>query len=172
MSSWFLALRVARNDGRAKRHPGRVHEAAPSSFTQCGPRDALTNATDVSRNDSRGAVTVVVVDDHAGFRAALEAALRATDGVVVGSAGDGEQAIAMVARLDPDVVVMDLVMPGLSGVQATRRVCANRRRPAVVALSGSRELMRDAVAAGAAACVLKDADPVHLIAAIRAAAAT
>lgn len=65
---------------------------------------------------------------------------------------------------------MDLAMPGMSGVEATRRLMAQRQPPAVVALSGSRELMRAAVAAGARSTVLKDADLADLLATIRLAA--
>jgi len=77
----------------------------------------------------------------------------------------------MIARLHPDVVVMDLAMAGMSGVEATRRVMTQRRPPAVVALSGSRELMRDAIAAGAGQALLKEADLTELLAAIRLVAA-
>lgn len=115
-------------------------------------------------------VTVVVVDDHAGFRAALKMALEANGVRVVGSADGGEAAIAMVGELEPDVVVMDLAMPGMNGVQATRAIVARPRPPAVIALSGSRELMREAVAAGARLTVLKDADPLQLISAVRSVA--
>jgi DNA-binding NarL/FixJ family response regulator len=114
-------------------------------------------------------VRVIVVDDHVGFRSALEAALRATaDLRVVGSAGSAQEAVALAARLDPDVVVMDLAMPGVNGVEATRRLLAGPHPPPVIALSGSRALMREAVAAGAALTLLKDADPADLIAGIRA----
>jgi DNA-binding NarL/FixJ family response regulator len=113
-------------------------------------------------------VRVIVVDDHDGFRAALEAVLRATvDLRVVGSASNAQEAIALAARLVPDVVVMDLVMPGVNGVEATRRLRCSPRPPPVIALSGSRALMREAVAAGAALTFLKDADPADLIAGIR-----
>jgi DNA-binding NarL/FixJ family response regulator len=114
-------------------------------------------------------VRVIVVDDHDGFRAALESVLRATaDLRVVGSASNGREAIAMAARLVPDVVVMDLAMPGVDGVEATRQMQCSPRPPPVIALSGSRALMREAVAAGAALTLLKDADPAELIAGIRA----
>ena len=63
-----------------------------------------------------------------------------------------------------------LTMPGVDGVEATRRVRAQQRPPAVVALSGSRELIRDAVAAGAAFTLLKDEDPHRLLEVIEAAA--
>ncbi len=116
-------------------------------------------------------ITVLVVDDHPRVRRALESALRRAAGLVlVGSARNGEEAIRLASRLRPRVVVMDLAMPGITGVEATRRLMAQREPPAVVALSGSRELMRAAVAAGACSTVLKDADLAELLATIRLAA--
>jgi DNA-binding NarL/FixJ family response regulator len=116
-------------------------------------------------------ITVLLADDHPGFRAALERLVRSTaDLVLVGSARGGEEAVALAARLLPQVVVMDLAMPGVSGVDATRRVRGQLRPPAVVALSGSRELSRDAIAAGAAFSLLKEVHPDELLAVIRASA--
>jgi DNA-binding NarL/FixJ family response regulator len=117
-------------------------------------------------------ITVLVVDDHPGFRHALERALRRSSGLrLVGSACSGEEAIAMSARLEPRVVVMDLAMPGMSGVEATRRLMHQPSPPAVVALSGSRELMRDAMAAGACRALLKEGDLSELLTTIRLVAA-
>ena len=122
--------------------------------------------------DGRDGITVLVVDDHPGFRRALEHALRRAPGLrLVGCARDGEEAIAMSARLEPRVVVMDLAMPGVSGVEATRRLMHQPRPPAVGALSGSRELMRDAIAAGACRALLKEGDLTELLTTIRLAAA-
>jgi DNA-binding NarL/FixJ family response regulator len=113
-------------------------------------------------------VTVLVVDDHPGFRHAIETALRRAPGLsLVGSACNGEEAVRMSARMHPRVVVMDLAMPGVSGVEATRRLMAQPRPPAVVALSGSRELMREAIAAGAREALLKEAGLTELLRAIR-----
>ena len=104
-------------------------------------------------------ITVLIADDHPGFRHALETALRRAPGLtLVGCAHDGEEAVLMTVELRPRVVVMDLAMPGMSGVDATRRL---------VALSGSRELMRDAIAAGASSTLLKEADLSELLASIR-----
>ena len=117
------------------------------------------------------AITVLVVDDHPRVRAALERALRSTPGLrLVGSACNGEEAVLMSGRLHPHVVVMDLAMPGISGVEATRRLMAGPEPPAVVALSGSRELMREAIAAGARGTLLKEADLTELLTTIRLAA--
>jgi DNA-binding NarL/FixJ family response regulator len=135
------------------------------------PDGPASGARDV-RADGRDAITVLVVDDHPGFRRALERALRRSPGLrLVGSARSGDEAIAMSARLEPRVVVMDLAMPGMSGVEATRRLMEQLDAPAVVALSGSRELMRDAIAAGACRALLKEGDLTELLTTIRLAAA-
>jgi DNA-binding NarL/FixJ family response regulator len=126
----------------------------------------------VPTSDPREAIPVLVVDDHPGFRRALETALRRAAGLrLVGSASSGEEALILSAQLQPRVVVMDLAMPGMTGVDATRRLMARPEPPAVVALSGSRELMRDAVAAGARGTLLKEADLTELLATIRLVAA-
>jgi DNA-binding NarL/FixJ family response regulator len=115
--------------------------------------------------------TVMVVDDHPGVRCALESLIRnSADLLLVGSARDGAEAVRLAGQLRPEVVVMDLALPGVNGVEATRRVRAQNCPPAVVALSGSRELVRDALAAGAAFTVLKDEDPRELLKVIRTAA--
>src|SRR5215472_10479054 len=99
---------------------------------------------DVLVGQEAASITVLIADDHPGFRRALETALGRAPGLtVVGSAHDGEEAVLMTLKLRPRVVVMDLAMPGMSGVEATRRLMEQREPPAVVALSGSRELMRD-----------------------------
>jgi DNA-binding NarL/FixJ family response regulator len=115
--------------------------------------------------------TVLIADGHDGFRAALETLLgTAPDLTVVGDARDGQEALALAGRLQPRVVVMELAMPGVNGVEATRRICSWRSPPAVVVLSGSRELIAEAIAAGAAYTILKDEDPAHMLEVIRAAA--
>jgi DNA-binding NarL/FixJ family response regulator len=117
------------------------------------------------------AITVLVVDDHPGVRAAIEALIARTSGLrVVGSVSTGASAIERARRLKPTVVIMDLGMPDINGVEATRAIRLSDGAPAVVAFSGSRELWREARAAGAADTLLKDEDPDRLLEAIRAAA--
>lgn len=112
---------------------------------------------------------MLVVDDHPGFRCALERLLGRAGGLeVVGCASDGAEAVDLAARLRPDVVIMDLAMPVLSGVDATRRIRAAQQPPVVIALSGSRAMWREARAAGAACTILKDEDPEQLVATVRA----
>ena len=140
---------------------------APADRAASGSRPA-----DVPEPEPPETIPVLVVDDHPGFRRALERALDRAPGLrLVGAASNGEEALRMSAQLRPRVVVMDLAMPGMTGVDATRRLMAGREPPAVVALSGSRELMRDAVAAGARGTLLKEADLTELLATIRLVAA-
>ncbi|MEH3089830.1 MAG: response regulator transcription factor [Microbacterium arborescens] len=119
--------------------------------------------------------TVVLVDDHAvmraGFRMILEAA---GDIVVVGEAGDGAQAVEAVARLRPDVVFMDVQMPVLDGLEATRRIVAEPRNTSavvVVTTFDRDDYLFEALRAGASGFLLKNAGPEELTAAVRVAAA-
>jgi len=118
------------------------------------------------------AVRVLVVDDQALFREALVALLGAQPQVqVVGEAADGQQALEAVERLDPDVVLMDLRMPVLGGVSATRRLRAERPGVRVVALTtfdGDDEVF-PALQAGAVGYLLKDCTTRQLLDAVLAA---
>ncbi len=114
---------------------------------------------------------LLVVDDHAGVRTALEALVAGTEDLkLVGTATHGQEAIELARRLRPTVIVMDLAMPGIDGVEAIRRICALQPAPAVVVFSGSRERWREARAAGVTHTLLKDEDPQRLLESIRAAA--
>lgn len=119
-------------------------------------------------------VTVVVVDDHPTFRMGVRAVLSAGAGVtVVGEGESGEQALERVADTDPDVVLMDLTMPGIGGLEATRRLVAAGERPAVVVLSmsGTDDSVFAALRSGARGYLLKEAPPEEIRTAVRAAAA-
>ena len=118
-------------------------------------------------------IRVLLADDHAVVRAGLEQLLRSTDGIeVVGAAADGGEAVRIAAEQSPDVVLMDLVMPGVDGIEATRRLTAASSGAAVVVLTSfsDRERILQALDAGAVGYVLKDAEPHELVAAIHAAA--
>jgi DNA-binding NarL/FixJ family response regulator len=81
-------------------------------------------------------VRVLVVDDHESFRRTAAAVVEATDGFhVVGSAGSGEEALAVAASIGPDLVLMDVNLPGIDGLEATRRMHALSPPPAVILLS-------------------------------------
>ncbi len=117
---------------------------------------------------------VLLVDDHAMVRAGIAALLGVTDDLeVVGQAADGRAAVAAASECQPDVVLMDLSMPDMDGVEATRRILAEHPEVQIVVLTSfsDRERVSDALAAGAIGYQLKDCEPADLLAAVRAAAA-
>jgi DNA-binding NarL/FixJ family response regulator len=117
-------------------------------------------------------IRVLVVDDHEMVRAGLAALLgRFDDLELVGSAPDGSAAITMARELLPDVVLMDLSMPGVDGVEATRAIVTDSPGIRVVVLTtfADRTHVTGAIDAGAVGFLLKDADPETLSAAIRSA---
>ena len=119
-------------------------------------------------------IRVIVVDDHRLVRAGLISLLMAAEGIeVVGEAADGLQAQDTVAQARPDVVLMDLSMPVLDGIAATRALLAARPDLAVIALTSfsDRAQVQDVLAAGAVGYLLKDCAPHELVAAVRSAAA-
>ena len=118
-------------------------------------------------------IRVLVVDDHPVVRRGIEDLLAsATDIEFVGSTGSGADAARLAETLDPHVVLMDIEMPDVDGVEATRRVLAAVSSAAVVILTtfADRQRITSALDAGAAGYLLKDADPDELIRGIRAAA--
>jgi len=119
-------------------------------------------------------IRVLVADDHALFRAGVRKLLQSFEGMdVVGEAADGHEALRLSATHRPDVLLMDIGMPGLNGVEAAARLTREGPRPRVVILSmhtGEEYVLR-AIRAGAAGYLLKDAKPAELEAAVRAVAA-
>ena len=118
-------------------------------------------------------IRVVVVDDHTIVRNGLVQLLDGDPGIeVVGAAGDGEAAIALCVDQTPDVALMDLSMPGMGGVEATRTIVQRTPGVQVVVLTSfmDRENVVQALAAGAVGYLLKDAEPEDVIRAIHSAA--
>jgi DNA-binding NarL/FixJ family response regulator len=120
-----------------------------------------------------GILRVVIADDHPFYRQGLARLLSQSGVEVVGEAANGPDAIELVERTAPDVAVVDLNMPGMSGVEVTRRL--NERMPAsrvlVVSVSAQEEDVTEAILAGASGYVLKDGPVEEVVAGIRAAAA-
>lgn len=117
-------------------------------------------------------IRVLIADDHQVVRSGLEQLLATADDIeLVGMAADGAEAIARAAELAPDIVLMDLSMPGTDGIEATRAVTAAGTATQVVVLTSFSDKQRilDALDAGAAGYVLKHAEPDELLDAIRAA---
>ena len=115
-------------------------------------------------------ISVFLVDDHAMFRKGLLLLIaEEPDMSVVGEAGDGRAAIKKVRELSPDVVVMDITMPNLNGIDATRQILSDSPHSKVVALSihAGKRYVQDMLKAGASGYILKDSAPEEMINGIR-----
>lgn len=113
---------------------------------------------------------VLLVDDHAMFRDGLRLLIEREDDMeVVGQAKDGEKAIALTEELAPDIVVMDVGMPGLNGIEATRRIVAAWPECKVIALTvhADQEVVARMLSAGAAGYLVKDCAFEELVSAVR-----
>ena len=121
-------------------------------------------------------IRVVLADDQALVRAGFRALLDAQDDIeVVGEAGDGEEAARLARRFHPDVVLMDIRMPGTDGLTATRTIAGDRRldgvRIVILTTFELDEYVFEAIRAGASGFLVKDTEPVELLRAVRAVAA-
>jgi DNA-binding NarL/FixJ family response regulator len=117
---------------------------------------------------------VLIADDHESVRVGLGRLLQSSPGIeVVGVACDGAEAIALCAELVPDVILMDLEMPVVDGIEATQRIVGAGGGPRVVVLTSfaDREHIAEAIDSGAVGYLLKDADSEEIVAGVRAAAA-
>ncbi|OXM55921.1 DNA-binding response regulator [Amycolatopsis thailandensis] len=117
-------------------------------------------------------IRVVLADDQALVRAGFRVLLETEDGFeVCAEAGDGEQAVAAAVEHEPDIVVMDIRMPGVDGLEATRRITANPQLAGVKVLVLTTfdvdEYVYEALRAGASGFLLKDTDPVELLRALK-----
>jgi DNA-binding NarL/FixJ family response regulator len=117
-------------------------------------------------------IRVVVVDDHAVVRDGLAQLLAASSDIeLAGTAANGEDAVRVTLEQEPDVVLMDLSMPGIDGIEATRRVKERLSRTNVLVLTSysDKERVLAALDAGATGYLLKDAEPDEIVEAVRAA---
>ncbi len=130
-----------------------------SDFAQSGVDEAIS-------------VRVLLVDDHDLFRTGLRNLLEEREVVIAGEAGDGAEAVRLVREVAPDVVIMDLHMPGVSGIEAIRQIggIAPLTRVLVLTISDQDEDVLHAILAGACGYLLKDSSVEELIRGIEAAA--
>jgi DNA-binding NarL/FixJ family response regulator len=117
-------------------------------------------------------IRVVLADDQGLVRAGFRALLDAQDDIeVVGEAGDGEEVVRLAAELTPDVVLMDIRMPGLDGLSATRRIADDERlagvRVVILTTFGLDEYVFEAIRSGASGFLVKDTEPKELVQAVR-----
>jgi DNA-binding NarL/FixJ family response regulator len=123
--------------------------------------------------DGARPVRVALIDDHPAMRAAFRMILEASGIVVIGEAGDGDAAVALVAAETPDVVLMDVRMPGRDGISATEEIVAGTSRSAVLVLTtfDDDDVLFGALGAGAAGFLVKNAAPEEIVDAVRRVAA-
>ncbi len=118
-------------------------------------------------------IRVIIVDDHPVVRIGMETSLSAFSDVrVVGDASASDHALALCAQLQPDIVLMDLMMPQVNGVESTRRIRSQFPDIQVIVFTSfqDRDLVQQALQAGAISYLLKDASPQELVTAVRSAA--
>jgi DNA-binding NarL/FixJ family response regulator len=138
------------------------------------PEDEAQMSMPVTAEEtSPDALRVLIVDDHDLFRNGLRNLLEGEGVLIVGEAGAGQEALRIVREVAPDVVVMDLNMPGMGGVEATRHIStiAPLTRVLMLTISDQDNDVIDAILAGACGYLLKDSSIQDLMAGIRAAAA-
>jgi RNA polymerase sigma factor (sigma-70 family) len=114
--------------------------------------------------------TLVLADDHHIVRKGLRALLEAEgDFAVIGEEADGLKVVALVERLRPDVLLLDVQMPGIGGLEITRQIakCAIQTRVVILSMHANETYVLEALRHGAAGYVLKDADPAEMVQAVR-----
>lgn len=115
-------------------------------------------------------IQVLIVDDHAIVRKGVRALLAEVDGIeVVGEAGNGKEAVTLAEELNPDVIMMDLVMPVMDGVEAISKIIAQHKEVRIIALTSfaTDDMVFPAIKSGALGYILKDSEPERLIDAIQ-----
>ena len=118
----------------------------------------------------RSVIRVLIVDDHAFIRKGVCAFLEEVEDIeIIGEAGDGKEAVAQSKVLQPDVILMDLVMPHMDGVEATSQITAQQEKVHIIALTSfaTDDKIFPAIKSGAMGYILKDSEPEELVKAIR-----
>jgi DNA-binding NarL/FixJ family response regulator len=138
-----------------------------------GPEGPTVQSEISSQEVANETIDVLIVDDHQLFRTGLAELLEREGLKIVGAAADGASAIELVVQCAPDVVLMDLEMPGMSGVEATRKIAeiAPRTRVVVLTIDADEQSVVDAIAAGACGYLLKGTSLQSLVAGVKAAVA-
>jgi NarL family two-component system response regulator LiaR len=157
----------------ATRHPGTLEDRSLGYPRRTGSKSAEWRPGVSGKEENtgiEGRVRVMIVDDHAVVRSGLSAFLLAYDDLdYVGEAAGGAEAVQKCAALKPDVILMDLVMPGMDGAESTRRIKETCPDVAVIALTSYKEddLVQNALKAGAISYLLKNVSADELANAIR-----
>ena len=115
-------------------------------------------------------IRILIADDHAIVRKGIRALLMTEPGMqVIGEAGDGQEAVSLAQKLKPDLILMDLVMPRMDGIEATRRITEQAQAPQILVLTSfaADDKVFPAIKAGALGYLLKDSGPEELVQAIR-----
>ena len=126
--------------------------------------------TEKNVRSSESCVRVLIVDDHAIVRKGIRALLSEADGFeVVGEADNGQEAVLRAEESSPDVILMDLLMPGMDGIEATRQITSRQPKARILVLTSfaADNKVFPAIKAGASGYLLKDSSPDELVRAIR-----
>jgi two-component system, NarL family, response regulator LiaR len=119
--------------------------------------------------DSTHTIQILIVDDHTIVRKGIKALFAETNDIkVIGEAGSGNEALELTQQLNPDVILMDLFMPGMDGIEATRQITARQPEAKILVLTSfvGDDKIYPAIKAGAKGYLLKDSEPSELIRAI------
>jgi NarL family two-component system response regulator LiaR len=146
------------------------HERDSATGSGQGPGDPVFRRQEDRNPEGSGAIRVLIADDHAIVRKGIRALLATEPAiVVVGEAEDGQQAIDRTSQLAPDVVLMDLVMPGIDGLEATEQIIAQQPDTHILVLTSfaGDDKVFPAIRAGARGYLLKDSGPEDLVQAIK-----
>ena len=145
--------------------------AEPESGHRAGGEGGAANRGKRRMSNAGSAIRILLVDDHPLVRDGLKRTLVSMVGViVVGEAASGEEAVVSARDLEPDLVIMDLSLPRMTGIEASRLIKAQSPATRILALTmhGDEVYVRNALEAGASGYVVKDARPSELVEAIEA----